>query len=404
MPGKDCIAMILAGGRGRRMGALTSKMPKEAVPFCPGSHIIDFPLSNCVKSGIATIGILSQYNADTLHSYIDSLPRADTTKGPNIIKLPSTGNGGMYNGTADAVFKNFPFIEGEGAEDVLILTGDQVYSMDYQKMLDYHRENHAEMTLAVHPAHPAAGCQYGAVSVDRMMSINSYRQKVSGSLDVLASMGVSIIKMKILKEALESDNLSSVSNHDFIRHVIPGLVSHNRRILAYYCDDYWKDAGTVPGLWQANMDILSSSSALEFINKHIKESPFRKGSLVKIEEGPGICNSIVSDQSETNGYIENAVISEGVTIGEGAIIADSVVMPGVMIGDNAIICNAIIGPRSEIMKGVYIGSEIGLDEFIDYSVCTNGITLIAPDTVIDTGVYIQANSNVDSPFVTYGCM
>jgi glucose-1-phosphate adenylyltransferase len=399
MPGNDCMAMILAGGCDRRLGGLTNDMPQAAVPFCTNSRIIDFPLSNCVNSEIGMIGVFSQYNAGNLRAYIDNL---SYLKHPaNIHMLPSRGNNGSYIGTANAVYKNASFIEGYQPEDVLVLSGDHVYAMDYQRILDYHRSKKAEVTLAVNPARNGGACRYGMISVNEDMTISRYVNGSSNTGSALASMGVGVFKWRTLKQFLTEDNMDPASRHDFTYNVMPQMISSGCRVLAYFNDAYWQDVGTVPGLWQANMDILSSPAAMGFIDRYCENAPFRMDAPIKIDGSDSICNSMISRDCSMRGYIENSVICGSVTIEKDAVVADSVIMEGAHIGRNAIVSRTIVGPGAQVMSGAYIGAEQGMSDFVDHDVCSNRISLIAPHTVIGAGVYIQENSNLDKPFISY---
>lgn len=401
MHNDNCIAMILAGGRGERLGSLTDRDPKPAVPFGTGYRIIDFTLSNCVNSGVRTVGILGQYCAEGLRSYIQGLPFRSADNKDGMVLLPSGEGRGTYRGTADAVYKNFAFIERVGPRDVLVLSCDHVYMMDYRDMLAAHRESGADITLAVKTVQTEDAPRFGMVTADSGMAITGFQEKPRKSRSTMASMGVYLFKWDALRTLLSADAADAASQHDFGGNVLPGAIKAGVRVCAYGFDGYWQDIGTVTSLWQANMDMLRSPKAMGLLEQYIRQTPLQADAPIRIDQFEGICNSLVSGRCDVRGIVENSVIATGAHIGENAIVAGSVIMDGAYIGKNAIVSRAVIGPGARVLDGAYIGADQGIDEFVDKRICAEGVTLVAPGAVIDTGTYVQCSSHVNQPYLSY---
>ena len=358
---KECVAMILAGGQGSRLGSLTKKIAKPAVPFGGKYRIIDFPLSNCHNSGIDTVGVLTQYQPLALHNYIGigSSWDLDRRDGGVFILPPYAREKGAewYKGTADAIYQNLNFIEMMNPNYVLILSGDHIYNMDYSEMLEYHKAKKAEVTISVIevPWHEAS--RFGIMSVAETGRVTEFAEKPKEPKSNLASMGIYIFNWRLLRKALEDDSKNNLSSHDFGKDVIPKLLAADHRLAAYYFKGYWKDVGTVESFWEANMDLLKEEPELDLYNPNWRvysvnaaRPPHYIGSKARITR------SLVSEGCSILGEVENSVIFPGVYIGEGAQIKDSIIMPYVNIGAHAEVYRTIIGRKSLIGSGTVIGN------------------------------------------------
>ncbi|MGG6311102.1 glucose-1-phosphate adenylyltransferase [Paenibacillus macerans] len=356
---KDCIAMLLAGGEGRRLSPLTAKQAKPAVPFGGHYRIIDFPLSNCVNSGIDTIGVLTQYEAASLHEHIGEgepwrLPRSESG---GISLLPSFQAGvEEYAGTADAIYKNMAFVDGYSPKYVLILSGDHIYHMDYRQMLDFHLGHRAKATISVMPVPWEEAHRFGVMSTDELSRITEFAEKPKQPASNLASMGIYLFDWDYLKQQLMEDAEDPSSSHDFGKDVIPRMLGGTEPLHAYQFKGYWRDVGTVHSLWEAHMDLLADSSEWKLHNVHwpmYTREPSVNLGLVKKRGVQSQC-SLIHDHCLLEGYAERSVIFSGTEIGRNARIKDSVVMPGARIGKNVLIERAIIGEGAVIKDGTVI--------------------------------------------------
>jgi len=381
MKRKECIALILAGGRGSRLGSLTSHMAKPMMFFGGNYRLIDFTLSNCKHSGIDTIGILTQYLGIDLQVYINDghIWNLNSPKG-GVFMLPSSlDEKQQYRGTADAVYKNSDFIESYSPEYVMILSGDHVYKMNYAKMLSFHKQNQADMTLASIAVPKNAVSHYGMLTVDENNLITDFREKPNTYKSNLASMGIYIFNWNTLKKYLVADQVNKYSQNDFGRDIIPLMLKSGEKICAYRYDDYWQDVGTVESLWKSNMDLLCPQSpfCIQSENWEIFTS-YRSESLCYKSRQASVQNSIISGDCTIHGKIRRAVLSDAVIIREGAEVTDTVIMPNVYIGKNAKIHKAVIGPNSVIMDDTKIGIADESEHYIDNFTRENGISLIGP--------------------------
>ncbi|MNW36934.1 Glucose-1-phosphate adenylyltransferase [compost metagenome] len=365
---KNCIAMLLAGGEGRRLSPLTSKLAKPAVPFGGHYRIIDFPLSNCVNSGIDTIGVLTQYEAESLHDHIGDgdawkLPRSNTG---GISLLPAYDTGSPeYAGTADAIYKNIDFVDGHNPENVLILSGDHIYHMDYRDMLQSHILSGASATISVMPVPWEEAHRFGVMSKDEKSRITEFAEKPKEPKSNLASMGIYLFKWDFLKQHLLEDSLDANSSHDFGKNVIPAMLEANHRLHAYEFKGYWRDVGTVHSLWEAHMDLLSGDTGWKLINEKwpmYTSGQYRGNDSLRLDQVQAK-NNLVHEQSDLQGYAERSVIFGGTEIGRYTKIKDSVIMPNVTIGRNVHIERAIIGEGAVIKDGAVIKGT-GHDIFV----------------------------------------
>ena len=360
MSKKEIVAMILAGGQGSRLGVLTKKLAKPAVPFGGKYRIIDFPLSNCSNSGIYTVGVLTQYKPLELNEHIGigapwDLDRRDG--GVSVLPPYQEEKGGKwYKGTANAIYQNIEYIDRYDPEYVLVLSGDHIYKMDYDKMLKFHNEKESEATIAVIDVPIDEASRFGIMNTRDDLSIYEFEEKPEEPKSTNASMGVYIFNWKVLKKFLKEDELDKMSSNDFGKNIIPKMLSSNIRMVAYPFEGYWKDVGTIDSLWEANMDLLKSENELNLYDDEWKIYSVDKvrpaqyiGSKAKVK------NSLVVEGCTVHGTIENSVLFQGVYIGKNTIIKDSVIMPNAKVGDNVIIEKAIVGSGAIIRKECKIG-------------------------------------------------
>jgi len=368
---KEMIAMILAGGQGSRLKALTKNIAKPAVPFGGKYRIIDFALSNCANSGIDTVGVLTQYKPLELSSHIGIGSPWDLDRrngGVSILPPYETENGGnWYKGTANAIYQNMSFVDNYDPEYVLILSGDHIYKMDYSKMLEYHKKSGAEATISVINVSKEEASRFGIMNTNEDMSIYEFEEKPKVPKSTLASMGIYIFNWKTLKKYLKADELDELSSNDFGKNIIPKMINADIKIMAYPFEGYWKDVGTIESLWEANMDLLNKDNKLNLYDSNwpiLSKSSNYPSQYIGINAE--VKNSMISEGSKIEGTVINSLIFEGVEIGENVIIKDSVIMPNVKVEDNSIINRAIIATGITIGEGVSIGN-------------VDGISLIAED-------------------------
>lgn len=359
---KKMIAMILAGGQGSRLKHLTKNIAKPAVPFGGRYRIIDFPLSNCVNSGIDTVGILVQYKPFLLNRYIGVGSTWDLDiedGGVSILPPHSTEHENRwYRGTADAIYLNESYIDMYNPDYILILSGDHIYKMDYSKMLDYHIETKSDATIAVIEVTPEEATRFGIMNTDENNQIYEFEEKPKVPKSNLASMGIYIFNWKILKEILKEDQLNKNSENDFGKNIIPYMIENNFKLMAYHFSGYWKDVGTIESLWSANMDLLNCKNSLNIFDKNWKiysKSTNKPGHI--IENNASIKNSIISEGCIIKGEVINSVLSSGVIVEEGAKIHNSVILDDTYIGKNSFIEKAIIGEKLKIKENAQIISE-----------------------------------------------
>ncbi|WMT42959.1 glucose-1-phosphate adenylyltransferase [Paenibacillus sp. D2_2] len=379
---KNCIAMLLAGGEGRRLTPLTSKLAKPAVPFGGHYRIIDFPLSNCVNSGIDTIGVLTQYEAESLHEHIGegkawNLPKHEHG---GISLLPSYNAGVQeYAGTADAIFKNIEYVDKFKPDQVLILSGDHIYHMDYRKLLDYHLSVNATATISVMPVPWEEAHRFGVMSTDQQNRITEFAEKPMHPTSNLASMGIYLFNWDFLKQHLIDDAEDNMSSHDFGKDLIPKMLTGTEPLHVYEFMGYWRDVGTVQSLWEAHMDLLTENADWKLTNNETWPM-FTQGlpgtpSFLALHTQ--INNSLVHHNCELEGQIEQSVVFGGASIGRYTKIKDSVVMPGAKIGRNVWIEKAIIGENAIIKDGSIIKGALG-----DIMVVGPGETVTAKPVLI----------------------
>lgn len=347
--GKEIVAMILAGGRGTRLEALTAKVAKPAVHFGGKYRIIDFPLSNCANSGIDVVGVLTQYESVLLGTYVGAGTKWGLDGNNSLAAiLPARERGGVgatwYAGTADAIYQNISFLDQYDPEYVLILSGDHIYKMDYAEMLAAHKEKGADLTVAVLNVSLKEASRFGIMNTNKDGSIYEFEEKPEKPKSTLASMGIYIFTYKELRKYLIADAKDENSKHDFGMNIIPMMLDDDKKLYAYEFSGYWKDVGTVESLWQANMDLLDDKE-LDLYNIKKDWKIYTEDTLSKpqiIGEEASIKHSLVTQGCIVNGEVEGSVLFNNVYIGEGAKVVDSVLMPGVLVEEGAEIYKAII--------------------------------------------------------------
>ena len=389
---KNCIAMLLAGGQGSRLYALTQNVAKPSVPFGGKYRIIDFPLSNCANSGIDTVGVLTQYRPLQLNSYIGNGQPwdLDVADGGVYILPPyqSAGEkGSWFSGTANAIYQNIGFIETYDPENVVILSGDHIYKMDYADMLREHLEKDAACTISVLEVTLEEATRFGIMNVGEDGYINEFEEKPAHPKSTLASMGIYIFNWKKLREYLIADENDPNSSKDFGKNIIPNMLNAGEKMWPYHFKGYWRDVGTITSLWDANMDMLSTT----LINLYDPEWPISARSPISPPHYAGekaeIIHSIVTEGCEIYGHVENSVLSPDVIVGEGAEVLYSVLMPGVVVEPGAKVEYAIVGENTVIRKGAHVGTAPDGSE--GWGVATCG-----PDIEIREGAVVPANAMI----------
>jgi len=403
MKNKECLAMILAGGQGSRLGILTEKVAKPAVPFGGKYRIIDFTLSNCAHSGIDTVGVLTQYQPLELNTYIGNGQAWDLDRNTGgVYVLPpfmTALKSEWYKGTANAIFQNIPFIEQFSPKYVVILSGDHIYKMDYAKMLSAHKKSEADATIAVIEVPIDEASRFGIMNTDSDLRITEFEEKPENPKSNLASMGVYIFTWDVLREYLISDEENADSSNDFGKNIIPAMLNDSKNLYAYRFDGYWKDVGTVQSLWEANMEILEDDAPINLAEnawKIFSRNPIKPPHYLC--ETAEISNAYITDGCSIAGKVEHSIIFESVTIEQGATVKDSIVFPGARICSGAIIERSIIGEDCMIDEGAHIGAAAGagvIDKFLNQKICTNDISIVGEDLHIGKGVKIGKNAMVD---------
>ena len=394
---KEMIAMLLAGGQGSRLGVLTQKVAKPAVSFGGKYRIIDFPLSNCINSGVDTVGVLTQYQPLRLNAHIGiGIPwDLDRNVGGVSLLAPyeSVSGSDWYSGTANAIFQNLEFIDTYNPDYVLILSGDHIYKMDYEVMLDYHKANKADVTIAVMPVPMEEASRFGIMITDDTNRITDFEEKPKVPRSNLASMGIYIFSWKVLREALVT--LKDVPECDFGKHVIPWCRDGGKRLFAYEFNGYWKDVGTLSSYWEANMELIDIIPEFNLYEEYWKI--FTKSDIIPpqyISDHSHIEKSIIGEGTEIYGTVINSVIGAGVTIEDGAEVRDSIIMKGTTIGAGTKITKAIVA------EDVCIGAncELGVGEFkpstYDARVYNADLVTIGERTTIPAGVKVGKNTAI----------
>ncbi len=394
---KEMIAMLLAGGQGSRLGVLTQKVAKPAVSFGGKYRIIDFPLSNCINSGVDTVGVLTQYQPLRLNAHIGiGIPwDLDRNNGGVTILPPYENIGGSdwYSGTANAIYQNLEYMKSFSPDYVLILSGDHIYKMDYEMLLDYHKANNADVTIAVMPVPIEEASRFGVVVTDGKGRITEFQEKPPEPKSNLASMGIYIFSADLLFEALTE--LKDVPGCDFGKHVIPYAHEHGKRIFAYEFNGYWKDVGTLQSYWEANMELIDIVPEFNLYEEFWKI--YTKTETIRpqyVGAGAHIERSILGEGSEIEGKVFNSVIGDCVTIEPGAEVYDSIVMKGSVVGAGTRLYKTIVAENTRIGKNCEIGAGEYRDNAVDPRVYAAELAVIGEETVIPDGIRIGKNTAV----------
>ncbi len=366
---KKCIAMLLAGGKGSRLHSLTKDLAKPAVPFGGKYRIIDFTLSNCTNSGIDTVGVLTQYQPLVLNSYIGigSAWDLDRINGGVTVLPPYTASSEVkwYTGTASAVYQNLNYLEQYNPEYVLILSGDHIYKMNYEEMLEYHIKKGADATISVIEVPWDEASRFGIMNTNEEMGVTEFVEKPDEPISNLASMGIYIFKWTILREYLLEDAENPKSSHDFGKDIIPKLLHDEKRLFAYPFKGYWKDVGTVKSLWEANMDLLDENCELDLFDyswRIYSVNPNQRPQYISSEAE--VTESLVNEGCTIEGFVNKSVLFQGVTVKKGAMIRESVIMPDAIIGENVLIEKAIVPSHLTIPDNTVIKCNQGQDEIV----------------------------------------
>ncbi len=392
---KKCVAMLLAGGQGSRLYALTNNMAKPAVSFGGKYRIIDFPLSNCVNSGIDTVGVLTQYQPLMLNKYIGNGQPwdLDRTFGGVYILPPYQGKNSSdwYKGTANAIFQNIHFLKQYDPDYVLVLSGDHIYKMNYATMLNYHILNGADCTIAAIDVPIEQASRFGILNTNPDGSIYEFEEKPKKPKSTLASMGIYIFSAKKLYQYLTDDSQDPKSENDFGKNVLPAMLNAGEKMMAYRFEGYWKDVGTIDSLFEANMDLLGDNPVFDIGDSSWKihsRSPLAPPHFVA--EGAKTDNSIIMSGCEVYGTVENSVLSSDVVIGKGAVVKNSIIMSDVIIDDDAVVEYSIIDENTIVGKGAKVGEakESG-----------NGIALLGRSIRIDDGASVEGGKIVDKDVI-----
>jgi len=389
---KECIAMLLAGGQGSRLHALTSRAAKPIMPFGGKYRIIDFPLSNCANSGVDVVGVLTQYQPLQLNSYIGSGQPwdLDVSRGGVYILPPyqSAGEKGeWFSGTANAIYQNIGFIDMWEPEYVLILSGDHIYKMDYSDMLDQHKQHAADCSIAVIHVPLDEASRFGIMDTDENGFIYKFTEKPMAPESNLASMGIYIFTWQKLKKYLIEDENNSQSEKDFGKNIIPAMLNNGEKLWAYDFSGYWRDVGTINSLWESNMDMFSPN----LMDLYDRSWPIRSRSPIKpphyIGENAEIHHSIITEGCDIRGSVSNSVLSNSVSVGEGAVVNYSILMPGCSIGQGAVIDYSIIGENAVIEENAIVGAVPNGKSNIKITTC-------GPDSIVKANAHIKAGEIV----------
>ena len=392
---KECVAMILAGGQGSRLGVLTRFRAKPAVPYGGKYRIIDFPLSNCTNSGIDVVGVLTQYEPFVLNSYIGNGAPWDlnTNTGGAYCLSPSThvgDEGSWYAGTADAIYQNIRFIERYAPDYIVVLSGDHIYKMDYGAMTRFHKEHGADATIAVMPVPMEEASRFGILGTDGDDRVTEFVEKPEVPPSNLASMGIYVFSWEKVRRYLEADAADEKSSHDFGKDVIPAMLAADERLFAYPFEGYWRDVGTIDSLWEANMDILDEAGGLDLADDSWRIYS-RNPNLpaARIGAGAQLAGCMVAEGCEVEGEVGHSLLFQGVSVGAGARVVDSVVMRGAKIGAGAVVERAVIAENAQVGEGAHIGAAAG-----DIAVLGPD-AWVAPGAVVAAGVSVEPNATVE---------
>lgn len=380
---KQCVAMLLAGGQGSRLGILTRRTAKPAIPFGGKYRIIDFPVSNCTNSGIDVVGVLTQYRPLELNAYIGSgAPWDLDLNNGGIFVLPpySTGKDGeWYKGTANSIYQNMEFIEQYNPDYVLVLSGDHIYKMDYAAMLNHHIKEEAAVTIAVRQVPWEETHRFGIMNTDENGRITEFEEKPANAKSNNASMGVYVFTWDKMRSYLIEDENNPDSSNDFGKNIIPNMLSANEKLVAYNFNGYWKDVGTIESLWEANMDLLEDPAPIDLHDRRWRIYARNVGLPPHYVGKKGeVINSLITEGGVVNGKVTNSVLSGGAQVDEGAEVIDSVLMPNAVVKKGAVVRRAIIGENAVVSEGAVVGETTG------------NIAVVGNNTVLAPGQKVAA--------------
>ena len=394
---KEMIAMLLAGGQGSRLGVLTADVAKPAVAFGGKYRIIDFPLSNCINSGIDTVGVLTQYQPLRLNTHIGiGIPWDLDRNNGGVTVLPPyerSNNSEWYSGTANAIYQNIRYMEQYNPDYVLILSGDHIYKMDYEVMLDFHKANKADVTIATMPVPMEEASRFGIVIADDDKKIMEFEEKPEHPISNLASMGIYIFSWPVLRDALIA--MKDQNGCDFGKHIIPYCFENQKRLFAYEFNGYWKDVGTLGSYWEANMELIDLIPEFNLYEEYWKI--YTKSDSIEpqyIASEAHVERSIIGEGAEVYGDVENSVIGPNVHIGKGTVIRDSIVMQDTMIGDHVTIDKSIVAEKCEIRDGAVLGTGEEAPNKLNASIYSFGLVTVGEASVIPEGVKIGRNTAI----------
>ena len=387
----NVVAMLLAGGQGSRLGVLTKNIAKPAVPYGGNYRIIDFPLSNCVNSGIYTVGVLTQYQPLELNDYLGNGQPWDLDRqngGVHILSpYEAIGGAEWYKGTANAIYQNINFIEKYDPEYVVVLSGDHIYKMNYAKMIDFHKKHNADCTIAVLEVPWEEASRFGILATDEDDRIYEFAEKPAQPKSNKASMGVYVFSWSKLRQYLELDEADPNSANDFGKNVIPAMLNAGEKMSAYRFEGYWKDVGTLDSLWDANMDMLAQGSGLNLLDKDWpiyaraeSEPPAYLGETAEVD------HSVVTRGSEVEGAVRNSVLSQRCTVAEGAEVEYSILMPGAVVERGARVAYAILGENVRVGENARVGASPEAAPPEEW-----GITVVGPEAQVEAGRTLKAN-------------
>ena len=397
LPKQEVVAMLLAGGQGSRLGVLTKNLAKPAVPFGGKYRIIDFPLSNCVNSGIETVGVLTQYQPLELNEYIGSGQPWDLDSmdaGVHVLPPYQKSKGSdWYKGTANAITQNIPFIERYNPEYVVVLSGDHIYKMDYAKMIAFHKEKEAAVTIAVQQVPMAEASRFGILNTNEDDSIYEFDEKPKQPKNDLANMGIYVFTWEKLRKFLLADEEDPGSDNDFGKNVLPAMLNAGEKMFAYRFEGYWKDVGTIDSLWEANMDLLAPSDPLALYDpgwKIYSRNPCQPPHF--LADTAHVENSLITEGCRVGGEIDFSVLFAGVTVEEGAVVRDSIIMPGSVVKKGALVQYAIIAENTVIGENAKVGERPELVE--DKSQW--GVAVIGNGVTVGKGAVVPPKAMIES--------
>ena len=394
-PKQKTVAMILAGGQGSRLGVLTRKLAKPAVPFGGKYRIIDFPLSNCVNSGIKAVGVLTQYQPLVLNEYIGNGQPWDldsNSSGVSVLSPYQQVKGAdWYSGTANAIYQNINYIDRYNPDYVVILSGDHIYKMDYSKMIAAHKQNNADCTIAVIDVPLAEASRFGIMNTNPDGSIYEFEEKPAHPKSTNASMGIYVFSYDKLRQYLIDDEADENSEHDFGKNILPKMLDDGLRMFAYQFEGYWKDVGTIDSLWESNMDLLDPNVPLDLTDESWKI--YSRNPVVPpqyIAEGAQVQNSLIADGCSISGFVDFSVLFSNVVVKPGAVVQDSIIMPGTVIEEGAVVQYAIVSENTVIGKNAVVGARP--EDIADKDQW--GIAVIGDNLKIGAGAKIEPKAMV----------